>query len=433
MTEKHPSLIAVVRPSRIRWVFWSLVTCSAVVSTGISLAEDGLVSDAEPALPPSAASLRPLSASLPEGVLRIRAPFVFSAADEGFSKSGGLEEMGFELRRMAQVFAIEYGLVRGLSLTVTIPFVYQDELSFSGQKFRNSSYYEKASGTLLDRAADVLRDEEICGGRSSCKRLIRSGYVLPRDREFSLSDGESVLFRAGVPIASYIDSIVLNAVRPESGRTGLGDVEVGALYEAMALKEARTGELPLGLALALGLRLPTGAYEDVPRSQRPPGKGSVDLAVQILADYLLEPHTLFSLQLLGEWGLVDAERKPSRLTDSRVLLNGDPVPVRRNGPKTGGLVRLEYAVGGLLPAVDFLTLEGRFSTTREPASGQGGRALTSARSSESVWVGARLNGLKYAWPVVLGFLYEYPVSSSGEAALVAPRNLIGYGELYWNF
>lgn len=433
MSPKSCHAVALIL-SNLFWVASSGLAFGSFLLIAEPLFADGADrSDQELAVSETAINLRPLSSSLPVQVLRVRSPFILTMGDEGFSRSGSREQMGFEISRASQTFAFEFGVSSSVTLSVALPFIYRNELSFVGQKFRGSSYYEQSYQALIGRVAEALRGVGICGGTSSCQQLIEAGYALPRDQEFELSKGESVLLRAGVPLETYIDSIILNAVRPESGRTGAGDLEVAALYEIVSLKKAGADEIPFGLAVAAGARLPTGSYADVPRSQRATGRGSVDLGVQVLADYLLEPHTLLSAQFLAEWDVISAERKPSRLSDGRVIARSNTAPIERDGPKTAGLVRLEYAAGGLHPAADFLTLEVRFSTTREPAVRQLGRSLAEARASESFWTGARVSGLGFSWPVAGGVLYEHPVSSSGEAALVAPQNLIAYAELYWAF
>jgi hypothetical protein len=280
------------------------------------------------------------------------------------------------------------------------------QVHLDGGKFAQSDTYQGHYDSFVGTVAAKLQAQGLCPSPQACTRLINDGYALPVDTPVTLPSGETLTLKAGVPVRDYGNSLVVGAIRPQSGRTGLGDVEIGGLYMFYQRYNA-------DLAAGVGFRLPTGSFENVPSSQIPTGRGTLDLGIRFNADYSPMRGVWLSFQNQTEMMVLKGKRKETSLLDDSETL-GDDQTFERRGLRHLGFFKAAWGLGNLDQALAPLGVLGEYKYALQPEEYLDGVSQGPRQTGESLLFGALIDGLAYRLPVQVEYDYELPVSGTNE-------------------
>lgn len=207
-----------------------------------------------------------LGAVLPHGVFRTTVAGFFARINSEFDAEGKQKDLGLTVNMGGMVFALEYGVSDRLSAQMKVPVFLRNSISFDPAELRNS---DKFKGTI--------------------EKLKELPSIDKKDREESA-------YRLFSEDVRY-------------GTTGLGDIELGALYNWLSNEN-------MILSTGLGLRLPTGKFY-ASKYLRPFGKGLFELGIQNNLDIAFVDRNLWlSIQHQGTFALnktLNPEENPSDL------------------------------------------------------------------------------------------------------------------------
>lgn len=375
-------------------------------------------------------SLRPYSTTLPSQVLRMRLPFVSLDGSDGFLADGSSEKSGFSFSQTTQVVALEYGWTDNLALALSLPYTFSSDLSLNVAQYRRSAFYRKTSKRLLESFAQALLEDGICASVDACSGLIESGYALPRDKEVILKPGDQVIFRNGVPLLTYIDSIAVNGARPENGETGFGDLQLAFKYRFLDAMVAEGDEIPIGLALTLYSRFPTGEHPNPPRSKRAQGEGVTRAGIVGAFDFLLTPATLVSISSDVSLPLGTANKRESRFSDGRRYTTHSKTAHKEESVLQTHQVGFEFALGGLLEPLEPASINGSLNIQQAPELRVKDRIIEESYVRQSLQIGTRVQLSDYGLPLVFGLQLTQPLVQTGADSPLVPRAVRSDIEVY---
>jgi hypothetical protein len=397
--------------------------------------------DVSPSLDAVNYAVLPEGKTLPADTFRLRVPFRSASGTFGYDQDGHKVNLGANLRVIGGGLVLEYGVDDRLSVQLLAPVVYVNQVGIDADKFRDSATYKDNYEHFVKAIGAQLQDKGICTSEEACRALIETGdYELDADTPVTLPTGETLVVKANTPLKQYADSLVANAAKPTSGKTGLGDIQIGALYAVIP-------EGPLRLSLGAGLRFPTGSFKDVPAAQRATGRGTFDGGLRANVDILPCPGIVLSWQNQTELMLVKGKRDKSSLLDPTRLNKADPTTAaavaagsdgksneqtfERVGARNIGFVRFAWGLGNVISA---LTPIGVWETYNYDVDGEerlDGIKAGNRSQSQSLTTGLGISGLAYKIPASLDFEYEQPVA--GRNLAVAPKVFGSTLKVYYQF
>ena len=268
--------------------------------------------------PPIYFSSLGLGKTLPEGFYRIRSISRFGQGNRQIDSEGKAQDIGYELSAVGTALAIEYGMSDDFSFQLAIPYVAKNSIAFNRRAFQNSNTYANSVRNFEDRFYGLLAAQNICASREACKPIIDGGLTLP-SIPLTLPTGEVQVIpgQRASDTLNLIPQLVTRAATPSDGQTGIGDVEFGILYSVLQSRHHV-------FALGAGLRLPFGAFQDVPRAQRPTGEGLLQFGLRLNYDYHPTPALWLSFQNLSEFVVLEGKRRKTSLLDPTQLNTADP-------------------------------------------------------------------------------------------------------------
>ncbi len=349
----------------------------------------------------------PEGKTLPAGVARVRIPMRFATGDYGYDQKGKKLDLGVDVNVTGTGLVLEYGLTDRISTQILLPYVAKNELGLDANKFRTSAKYKEKVAEFKSAVAGVMQASRLCADTARCLALIETGYHLPKDTEIKLPSGEPLVIKAGVPVTSYADSLVTTAAVPESGRTGLGDIELGVLYEVV-----HTG--PVRFSAGLGLRLPTGSFDDVPSAQRPTGRGTTDLGLRLNVDYNVVPGVIISGQNQSEQMLTKAEKPVTSLLNASET-TGKKVDFERRGLRNIGFVKAAWSLGTITPDLRWLGTAAFYNWDLGATEYLDHKRVGDASRATSYTLNLTVSGLSYGIPVAVEYDRTTPIGGKNVA------------------
>lgn len=359
--------------------------------------------------------------TLPEGVLRVRLPFTHVTGNSGYDEHGKKQDLGASLNVTGTAFVLEYGATSRLALQLLAPYVMSSEVHLDGQKFARSGLYASNYGAFVGGVATKLQAQGICPDVESCTKLINDGYALPADTAVTLPSGERLTVKAGVPVKDYANALVVGAARPEPGRTGLGDVEVGALYMVYQRIDA-------DFAVGGGLRLPTGSFADVPSSQLATGRGTLDFGLRLNADYSPARGLWLGWQNQSEIMLMKGKKSRTSLLDNSELNTADATSsearaagadgrannekFERRGIRNVGFFKLGWGLGDVDQALAAIGTLAEYKYNLESREYLDGVDQGPPQTSMAALGGVVLDGLAYRFPMQVEYDYQVPLAGT---------------------
>ena len=386
--------------------------------------------------------------TLPKGVMRVRLPYQNVYGKEGFDEEGNKESQGIEINIDAMALAVEYGLTDKISLAILAPFVLRSEAGLNANEIRkNNRKFKREFGRYAEAVQDLLRSQDLCSSTEDCMAKIYSDqYRIPVNQTVTLTTGETVTATTDAPIYRQIDALLMQPITPAEGKTGIGDITIGGLYNFYADKN-------ISLSAGGGLRIPTGEFTDVAKGERPTGGGILDLGLRFNFDYKAAPWAVVSFQHQFEQMLAPGEKKkPSSIYNDQ-LNQADPTTPQaiaigsdgfdnnqkfeRFGVGHDGFIRVGFGLTDIAQALAPVGLGLKYRWFEGRETRYDGQAIDSEGWRKDEITRLRYLGFNVSWdglgmdpliPLSLNYEYERPVS--GSFATVAPITnrfqVIGY-------
>lgn len=367
---------------------------------------------------------------LPENVIRNRFIFSSGSGSSGFDSSGKKIDTGIQASKTGGAYVFEYGLTDRITLQLINPIVAKSAAGLNADQFRQSALYKSNYDKFVSAMATYLLNAgSVCATQASCEEKILAGYRLPTDTTVTLPSGETLTAKADARAIDVIDATVITAAAPQSGATGIGDIQIGAGYAV--LKEGL-----VRLSVAGGWRLPTGSFEKVPSAQRPTGSGMHTIAFRTIADMIPTKGVAFSWDNTVEKTVTKARRKKSSLLDPNTLNAADPTSataraagsngqdnnqeIERTGIRNVGYVAAKAALGHVTPALWFSGIQLGMDYDFGGAIKTDGTETEKPYAIESAF-GALEFGTFFAGPIPYRFEIKHSSPVAGKNVLVAAK------------
>ncbi len=367
---------------------------------------------------------------LPARILRFRYVLQNISGAKGYDEKGKSYESGASINITGHSFIAEYGITDRLSLQFIVPVTGSSNLGIDAKKFRKTAEYEKQYRLLVEGVAPSLQQGGFCKDYTSCRQLIDNGLALGVDTPFELPTGEVAIVPSKVPIKNVADSLIMKALEPANGKTGLGDITIGLGYNIVTTPKHV-------FTVGLGLRMPTGDYTDVPIAYRAPGSGFTTLGLLLRYDYRIVNPLVFSIGTQSEYHVINAVRKRSSALNPTQLNSADPTvdnpaiagkgdgvanntKIERKGVLNAGSTSLIFALGAWTSYLNAFVTFAALNWEIDPASHQG--ALSVKDKSESYYgtSGLSINGLSLQPRIPVIFTYSHTTAVAGKNSIVTP-------------
>ncbi|RZA21177.1 MAG: hypothetical protein EOP10_17105 [Proteobacteria bacterium] len=351
-----------------------------------------------------------LGKTLPGDYYRIRVYNRYTEGDRLYDDKGKPQDIGYKLSAQSAALSVEYGLNEDLSLLILAPFVTKNTVAFNGQHYRDSARYAQNKAYYENLLFGRLQASGQCADIESCRALAQTNTPLKAGSDLVLPSGERVDF-SGVPasqVLASIPNILTKAAAPQDGSTGLGDIDLG-------LTSVVYSNPKHVLSIGLGVRLPTGEYENVPFAQRPTGQGMMQGGVRLNYDWHVIPALWISYQHQFEYMLKEGKRYKSSNLDPNKLNEADPTTqeailagsngepnlqtVRRKGIAHTGVLRADYGLSDISRSLQTLSIEAALNFEKGAEEYLGDTRSLKAPERYVLSYGAKFDGLGLKKPV----------------------------------
>ena len=378
--------------------------------------------------------------TLPEKVVRLRFVNKSITSEQGFDKKGHATNLGLNLNVNAGAFVAEYGVSDDLSLQLLVPYIFKNDLALNADKLRLSSNYSEKYQQFLGGIIQLLMAQGICSSVADCNTQIAAGLKLPVDTAVTLPTGEAMTIKAGIPLSTYADALIVGAARPVNGKTGIGDIEAGALYRFVHTAD-------LEVAAGGGLRFPTGSFKDVPAANRPTGAGVTTLGVRVNVDYFPVTGVLLGWQNQTEIAVSKGEKSKSSLIDNSKLNSADPESAaaiaggsdgeennqvyEAKGAAEVGYIRTGLALGLFDPSLKAVSVNAYFTYDLASTKYLNGKK----QGDPGIYTGLRLSAEfdALAYQIPFGLVVERETPMVGRNLTLAPTSLTITAKTYYRF
>jgi hypothetical protein len=385
--------------------------------------------------------------TLPEGVMRVRLPYSSYSGEEGYDENGNREKQGYEASIQATALVGEYGITDRVSLQFVVPYILENKLGMNANDLRKNNYlFRRELDRYKGATANLLQQQGQCSSESACLALLDNpNFTVPGQQEITLTTGEKTVAMPNEPALRQIDKLLMRPITPLDGDTGIGDVQIGGLYNFY-------NDGYLSTSLGAGLRLPTGTFEEVPRGKRGTGGGITDFGLRFNVDWNPLANMVVSLQYQGETMLAGAKRKTTSALYNDRLNTGDPTDpaalaiggtgkaeddYEKIGIAHSYFMRVGYGLGSIASVLNPFSVNtsynyfrGREVRLNEKAFDNIGYRYELIPWNRSVTVGAAWNGLAMKNILPLGVSVDHTRYIGGQNMTIAPDNtsfqLMGY-------
>lgn len=408
--------------------------------------------------PPKYAVL-PTGKTLPAGIFKIDFPLAYSFGSQGITSDGTKDENGLEFKRWMGGVIINYGVSHTVSVGVGIPIAYSNTASLNGDTFLNSALYQKYYNKFVEELSAKLSQTpgSPCSTEAECRNFIDTGGALG-PLPIVLPTGEAETIRGTAPIRDQIRQFITRAATPSSGSTGIGDVQLGILWNAIS-EESPIRGVPLYFSIGGGLRMPTGKF-NLPSALRATGGdgtlisggGTYDAILRWNLDYIATPGVILSWQHQSEYSLTEADLGRTSMVNPTQFNTANPAACTngvcgdgvsnnlvfsRKGIHQIGFLQAAWGLGNVSESWRFL---GLYSQAKYNIAAQAylndmpiyifndqfflnDPSLHPNQSYEqfyAVTAGVKFSGLPYMVPVELSTEFEYPFY--GKNRFASPMN-----------
>lgn len=372
------------------------------------------------------------AAVLPKNVFRARYIFRSVDGERGYGSDAKKQDVGATISAVGHALALEYGLSDRWVLQLIAPYTSTNELTINANKFRQSKQYGQTYDAFVKSIAPSLIAANKCADLDSCRAQIdNENLAIGVSTPIELPTGETTTIGGSVPIRQAIDSIILKAIEPKTGKTGLGDIQLGLGYNAI--------NTPRNVfTVGLGMRFPSGLFSNVADAYRAPGSGFLAAGLLLRYDLRLTPVVL-SMSHQAEYSLNKAKRTRSSLLEPNFLNGQDPtgdnpqipgggdgIPnegqIERKGIYHTGYARAAFAMGYLWSFLNPLAIYGYFNYSVDPEYHNFGHLYRKKEELYSVSYSASIDGLAMSPMIPASLTYKRDIAIGGRNALIAPNS-----------
>lgn len=347
----------------------------------------------------------PEGQTMPSSVWRARYVHGLVKGKNSFDESGKKINSGADLSMRASVVVLEHGVSDSLTLQIKVPRINNN--TANTDNFKNSASFR----AKFDEQINNQAKSGLFGGDQS------------QARTFLLSDDVQA-----VAVRKQITAGILAAAkRLEKGPTGLGDMEVGALYNWY-------GSDTYLFSTGLGLRLPTGK-SNVPQKLRPLGSGMLEAALRLNFDYKPVNGLWLSLQHQFEHALEKAKWQQPDEIKPDTFKPGTETLLEKRGFTHNSLVKLDYGLGAVHESLKAIALNAKYNfeskapTYLDRDFGNNDEYTSKRTTQHSVGGGVSISGLAYDLPVGIDVDYSRPIA--GKNIPLATDTLTITAKAYW--
>lgn len=407
-------------------------------------------------------AILPTGKTLPKGIFRAQYISAFTFSDFGYDENGKQGKNGLDYGRYMSGIQLEYGLSNSVSLAIGIPYVFSNHVAMDGSVFQSTNFYKKYYNKFVDELSSAIQ-ATFSNSKSAAAAYINSGGVANTNITIVLPTGEQTTIPAGQSIKKTIQNLVVSAAEPSNGANGIGDIQVGFLWNAIS-EESPIRHVPLYFSIGGGLRLPTGEF-DIPSALRSTGGdgtlitggGTYDALLRWNLDYVAIPGFILSWQHQMELSLTSATLGRSKMlnptqkntadasapqTVGSTTQHGDYVgntlTFYRKGIHQIGFVQAAWGVGNVKEELKWLGFytQMKYNVAAQaylndmPVYAMGDQfylkdpSLHNDTGYEQYFAylfGTKLSGLPYMIPGEVSIEFEYPYA--GRNRLVSPMNV----------
>ncbi|SMF55059.1 hypothetical protein [Pseudobacteriovorax antillogorgiicola] len=386
--------------------------------------------------------------TLPQGVMRVRLPYQNVYGKEGFDEDGNKEGLGFEVNINAMALAVEYGLTDKISLAFVAPYIISNKAALNAYDIRNNNRkFKREYGRYKDAVIAIMLDQNLCSTTAECETKVADpNYAIPVNQNVTLTTGETVLAASNEPVARQIDALLRQPITPTDGKTGLGDIQLGGLYNFY-------DDNSISMSVGGGLRFPTGEFSEVPAGMRATGGGVTDLGLRFNFDYRVMPWMVIALQHQFEQMIAKGTKKKNSGIYNDRTNTGDPtiaaaIAIGSNGKdndqefeKWGlghdGFLRINFGftqfaevLAPLGAGIQYGWFEGRENRYDGDAYETNGWRYDEVTRLRTLGLTLSWDGLGMKPLLPFSLVYDYKMPLEGTFATVAPVintfQLIGY-------
>jgi hypothetical protein len=379
---------------------------------------------------------------LPKNVFRLRYIMRTASGDKGYDSAGKEFSAGASLNITGHAFVAEYGITDRIVLQMITPYTSSNELAINANEFKKSAEYGRQFEKLVDTVTPSLIARGLCSDAAQCRAAIDNGLALGVATPIELPSGETATVGANVPIREAANSIILKAVEPAAGKSGLGDIQFGLGYNFYSS--------PRNVITAgLGLRIPTGLFSDVASAYRAPGSGFLATGLLFRYDLRLNP-VVFSFSHQAEYSLNKAKRSRSSMINPRYLNTEDPTNddenivgagdgvsndyiIERKGIYHEGFGKVAYALGSLTRWLKPVAVYGYYSYIVDPEYQYQGHLYSKKRELYTASYAFSIDGLAMEPMIPVSFTYRREIAIGGRNASLAPDSDYFQFNFYYKF
>ncbi len=352
--------------------------------------------------------------TLPKKVLRVRVVDKFIFGGDYYDADGKKEDIGLRTNVHVNAFVAEYGITDRLSFRMLVPTFVHNEASMDSQQFASSKKYETTYNEALDKAVDKGYEDFKAISPKATKADFRQ-YIQSHGSAltgFPLPTGERL--GSNRSIKGHLHDTVMRGSTPTNGRLGLGDIEVGLLYNFY-----RTNSMLV--SSGLGLRTPTGDFSDN-SIRRTTGGGIYDGGLRLNFDYSPVFGLWLSAQSQHEYALTSTTQKRASLVNPYMLNEATPSDgdntqkYEKRGFDSKELLKANYGFGALTPALKAFAMNTYYQHHTQRSTYIDGTESKPFGVVQGVGGGGSVSGLGYGVPLAFDVDYFSPVAGKNTIA-----------------
>lgn len=377
--------------------------------------------------------LRPESGVLPESVLRFRAIYGMGEVTRGYDGAGNKVENGLKVTTTGATAVLEYGITDRISAQFLVPYRLKGEARIDSEdKFSKVGLLEllddkiaeithavstgplsAAYATNAAAPQDIPLVSAFAGTPFAAVTTIPKGTPVKAGLEAIVTQMRSIVRNPSAsPEAAAAAAAILNYAKKEVGnqkfQEGLGDIEIGAKYALSTVEQPWFDGVPFYTSIAAGVRLDSSKYaEATKKGEQPVGRGTMDAAIRLNADY--EPINGVQLQLENQSEFMVAKGKAWNYAEAN---GGKEFDLERKGSRQLGYSKLVIAPGTWVPAIDTLVLSARYSWNNDAKTVLGSEETLGGNSRTAI-IGASFDGLNLENRIPVQLDYDRYIAARG--------------------
>jgi hypothetical protein len=375
-------------------------------------------------------SATPEGKTLPDSVYRFRAIYQSATGDQAYDKDGNKADAVVKATVVGGAAVAEYGYTDKLSLQLKVPFYLSQKVELNQgtsaySSLKSSTFAANASGaknaaelTAAIRAQVVAKFKAggACASDAACGAAYDAG-LLKTPTAGSIIPGTSsvaagIAYKDAVPVAAaQIDAAIdagIKAAAESTGGRGMGDMEIGVLYEAFSAE-------PVFFSLGGGLRLPTG-NRNLAGTEQDTTRSAYELGLRMNLDYLPAEWFMVSWQNQSELGLTGTKREVNGVSQER----------KRDGVRQVGFIYLKPSLAAVSPALDSIRTTVGVSydyDSSEKITSNGKETATDRGMVQNMFVGVGYSLFGLGVPAQIDIDYEKPMKGTNQAVAVTKTTM----------